>query len=181
MACFSLVCLVFGAVYHAKDASSVQTTTHPLIYTEEIQESASRHEVNPYWICAMIETESGWDSGALSDAGAVGLMQILPETAYDLADWGLVDAETYPPDALEEPAVNIEYGTAYLRYLVERYHEMQPAIAAYNAGLANVDAWLEESDDVRDAMDFPETSAYLLKVETNKASYEELYPDAFSS
>jgi soluble lytic murein transglycosylase len=171
--------LVGFGIYLARDTSAVQTVRYPLKYTNEIAASANRHELNPYWICAVIDTESGWNSSAQSRVGAVGLMQLLPETAQDLADWGLVDEKVYPSDDLTDPATNIEYGTAYLRYLVERYHEMQPAIAAYNAGPGNVDDWLEKSEDVTEAMDFSETAAYILKVEQAKAKYEELYPDAF--
>ena len=174
-----------GYVYIHKDEILTNPNTHvshvmyPLKYTEEIADSAARHQVNPYWICAMIRAESNWDESAVSSAGAIGLMQVRPETAQDMADLGIVDAEAYPVENLADPVVNIEYGTAYLRYLVERYHEMEPAICAYNAGLGNVDVWLEEDGDVRESVAFEETDQYLLRVESYKAIYEEMYPDAF--
>ena len=81
-------------------------------------------------------------------------MQVLPETASELASWGSVDSALYPPDRLTDPAVNIEYGTAYLRYLVEHYHEMEPAIAAYNAGMGNVDKAIAKAGDPRSTGDY---------------------------
>lgn len=154
---------------------------YPLAYTEQISQASKAYEVNPYWICAVIKAESNWNSDAQSSADAVGLMQVLPETAQQLADWGEVDASVYPPDQLSDPAVNIEYGTAYLRYLVEHYHEMEPAIAAYNAGMGNVDEWMADGGDIRDNIRFPETRAYLLNIVRYKQQYEEIYPNAFSS
>lgn len=177
MVTFALVCS-FGLLA-ACNSTPIQSIRYPLKYADEIAAAGARHEVNPYWICAMIAIESGWDAEAKSSAGAVGLMQLMPDTAAEMAEWGLVDVDSYPLDELTNPEVNIEYGTAYLRYLVERYHEMQPAISAYNAGMGNVDAWLTEHKDVKESMDFPETADYIIKVEEAKNIYEKLYPDAF--
>jgi soluble lytic murein transglycosylase len=114
-------------------------------------------------------------------------MQILPSTAADMT--GKVnpdlrieadpDRDGVDSDALRDPAANIEYGTAYLRLLVERYHEIEPALAAYNAGMSNVDAWLERGDDIRETIEFPETRHYVLRVIRARDVYERLYPDAF--
>ncbi len=150
-----------------------------LDYVEFIQEAAEEHQVNPYWIIAMVKCESDFDPEAVSSAGAVGLMQIMEETAEEIAQRGLVDSERYSPENLTDPETNINYGTAYMRYLVERYHEMNPAIAAYNAGLGNVDEWLENGDDIRGTIEFEETSDYLEAVNRAKEAYERLYPDAF--
>lgn len=174
-----LVVAGFALVRAARNTPVVEGVLYPLEYTDEISDAAARHEVNPYWICAMIKCESSWDPDATSSAGAMGLMQVQPETAADLVAWGLVDGNVYSPDNLYDPETNIEFGTAYLRYLVERYHQMQPAIAAYNAGPGNVDEWLAQSDNVVEAIDFEETSNYLTRVEDAKAHYEEMYPDAF--
>lgn len=152
---------------------------YPLEHADAITESAERHEVNPYLVAAMIDAESDWESGIVSEAGAVGLMQVLPETAEDLRERGLVDEETVSSGDLSDPDVNIEYGTAYIRLLVERYHEIETAVAAYNAGLANVDEWAEEGEDIRERIEFPETRHYLLRVVRARDVYEDLYPDEF--
>ena len=153
---------------------------YKLAYEPLIQQAADEYQVNPYWIAAMIKCESDFDPEAVSKAGAIGLMQMMEDTADDVARWGLVDTDRYDPANLTDPETSINYGTAYLRYLVEYYHEMNPAIAAYNAGMGNVDAWLEGSDDVREVIEFAETEKYLEAVNRAKESYERLYPDAFT-
>lgn len=152
---------------------------YPLSHTQSIATSSARHTVSPFLVAAVINAESKWEPGTRSSAGAVGLMQILPSTAEDLAQSGAVNAEKYPLAALSEPAVNIEYGTAYLRYLVDRYHEIETVLAAYNAGLRHADEWAAKGGDIRAAIEFPETKHYVLRVMRGKDRYEELYPNAF--
>ena len=150
----------------------------PEQHREAIEASSARHTVNPYLIAAVIDSESAWDPETRSKAGAVGLMQILPSTAEELRASGTVDPALAGGD-LSDPAVNIEFGTAYLRSLVERYHEIETALAAYNAGMGNVDKWVDESGDIRESIEFPETRHYVLRVVRARDVYERLYPDAF--
>jgi soluble lytic murein transglycosylase len=156
-----------------------QRQYYPLSYRTEIAQSGSRHRVSPYLIAAIINAESGWRPDRKSGAGAVGLMQVMPSTAKDLAEWGTVDVARFPIEKLSEPGVNIEYGTAYVRYLVTRYHEVQTVLAAYNAGLRHADEWAKKGDDIRVAIEFPETTHYVLRVTRGRERYEALYPDAF--
>jgi soluble lytic murein transglycosylase len=156
-----------------------QRQYYPLRYAEQIESSANRHKVSPYLIASVIEAESDWVASARSSAGAVGLMQVMPATAEELERRGAVDGETFPASELADPEVNIEYGAAYLRFLVERYHEVEPALAAYNAGMANVDAWAREGGDIREEIRFPATRHFVLKVSRGKDRYEALYPDVF--
>jgi len=158
---------------------SWQRRYYQLEYAAEIADSAARHRVNPHLVAAVIEAESDWQPDAMSAVGATGLMQVLPSTAKELARRGRVDGERFAPSRLSEPAVNIEYGTAYLRYLVERYHEVETALAAYNAGLANADVWSAQGGDIRKQIRFPETRYFVLKVSRAKDRYEALYPNAF--
>lgn len=152
---------------------------YQLEHRADILASARRHRVNPYLIAAVIEAESNWDDTAQSAVGAQGLMQVMPSTAHELAKRGMVEEDAFPVQSLSDPRVNIEYGAAYVRYLVERYHEIEPALAAYNAGLANVDAWVAQGGDIRDRIEFPETRHFVLKVSRAKDRYEALYPAAF--
>lgn len=156
-----------------------QRIYYPLHHQQIIAEAAERHRVSPYLIAAVIHAESGWDPQARSQVGARGLMQVMPSTAKELAERGIVDGDRFPYDELFDPATNIEYGSAYLRYLVERYHEIEKALAAYNAGLANVDVWIEEGGDIRDRIEFPATRHFVLKVSRSMDRYEALYPDEF--
>lgn len=150
----------------------------PEEYRGYIATSAARHEVNPYLVAAVIDAESDWEPATTSPAGAVGLMQVLPDTANELRRRGLV-ADEFDPDELSDPRVGIEYGTAYIRELVERYHEIEPAVAAYNAGMGNVDEWVAEGGDIRDHIEFPETRHYVLRVARGRDVYERLYPGVF--
>jgi soluble lytic murein transglycosylase len=175
------VVLLLGAVtlLFLKGPTFLQRTYYPLHYTSDISDSASRHRVSPYLVAAVINAESGWRPGSGSAAGAVGLMQVLPATATDLARTKRVDATKFPPDRLSDPRVNIEYGTAYLRYLVERYHEIETALAAYNAGLRHADEWKKQGGNIRTAIAFPETKAYVLRVIRGREKYRQLYPTTF--
>lgn len=161
----------------------------PEQYRAAIAASSARHEVSPYLIAAVIDAESNWDSAIVSSAGAVGLMQVLPDTAEELEREGYVDlrdvltleelTSSKGPGPLYDHEVNIEFGTAYLRFLIERYHEVEPALAAYNAGMGNVDEWVGKGEDIRDTIEFPETRHYVLRVARAQDKYKELYPGVF--
>lgn len=107
-------------------------------------------------------------------------MQLMPETAQDMVAKGLVDCKRYSYENLEDPAINIEYGCAYLSYLLTYFNgATDRAIAAYNAGMGNVDGWAKQDKLLHNAITFPETQAYLVRVNMAKARYQELYPQAF--
>lgn len=179
-AIFGIVVLLAAVAFlFLRGPEAWQRRYYQLDYREEILASASRHKVSPYLIAAVIEAESDWRPDAQSTVGARGLMQVMPSTAEELARRGAVNEKRFPTESLSDPPVNIEYGAAYLRYLVERYHEIERALAAYNAGLANVDTWIEGGGDIRDRIEFPATRHFVLKVSRAKDRYEALYPDAF--
>jgi soluble lytic murein transglycosylase len=175
------VILVLGIVtlLFLRGPSFWQRQYYPLGYQTEIAESAARHRISPYLVAAVINAESSWGAEQVSGVGAIGLMQVMPQTARDLAGSKRVDRRKFPPDKLLDPATNIEYGTAYLRYLVDRYHEVEMALAAYNAGLSRVDQWAKKGNNIRSTIEFPETKKYVLKVIRGKERYEALHPDAF--
>lgn len=174
-----VVFLLAVAALFLRGPASWQRRYYPLEHRDSIEASAIRHRVSPYLVAAVIDAESAWRDDAESEVGAVGLMQVMPSTAGELARRGIVDDEAYPPDDLRDPEVNIEYGTAYLRRLVERYHEIETALAAYNAGLANADEWAAGGGDIRERIEFPATKHFVLKVSRGKDRYEALYPDEF--
>lgn len=155
--------------------------SYPLDYEPSIQAAAKRYTVDPYLIAAMIRIESSFDPEVKSPKGAVGLMQVLPSTArYVEKRRGNSRLTT----TLARPAYNIDVGTAYFRYLVDRYGTTEYALAAYNGGETNVDKWIagREADKPRDVVrDFPfsETRAFVKKVLDTRLIYRELYPEAF--
>ena len=111
-------------------------------------------------------------------------MQIMPETAQTMVNFGLVDPERYPMDALSDPAVNIEYGCAYLGYLADEFETDEQIIAAYNAGQMPVRLWVANSADADtgflDAIEYRETRAYVARVLVSYEGYRASYPYAFS-
>lgn len=176
------VVLIFGLVSFAFAfaPSLLFKSMYPLRYEDEITASAATHGVDPYLVAAVIRSESSWDPEASSHQGARGLMQLMPETAQDMVAKGLVDGKRYSYENLEDPTVNIEYGCAYLSYLMTYFNgATDRAIAAYNAGMGNVDGWAKQDKLLHNAITFPETQAYLVRVNMAKARYQELYPQAF--
>ena len=106
-------------------------------------------------------------------------MQLMPETASDMISLGLVDS-SYNVSNLSDPATNIEFGCAYLSYLLTYFNgSTDSAIAAYNAGMGNVDGWAQQSTSLHNAITFPETQAYLIRVNNAWVRYKTLYPDRF--
>ena len=177
-----IIVLIFGLVSFAFAfaPSLLFKSMYPLRYEDEIAASAATHGVDPYLVAAVIRSESSWDPEASSHQGARGLMQLMPETAQDMVAKGLVDGKRYSYENLEDPTINIEYGCAYLSYLLTYFNgATDRAIAAYNAGMGNVDGWAKQDKLLHNAITFPETQAYLVRVNMAKARYQELYPQAF--
>jgi soluble lytic murein transglycosylase-like protein len=99
-------------------------------YGDAIYESARRYGLNPTLVAAVVEAESKFDPRAVSRKGARGLMQLMPATARRLG---------FQPAELHDPEKNLDAGARYLRQLVDRYGELDLALAAYNAGEGAVD------------------------------------------
>ncbi len=112
-----------------------------------VREAAQRHNVDPALVKAVITTESGWNPQAVSRKGAVGLMQLVPQTA-----------QRFGVNNSFDPAQNVEGGTTYLRSLLDRYNgDLSKSLAAYNAG--------ERAVDVSGGIpDYRETRMYVQKV-----------------
>jgi len=154
---------------------------YPLRYEEPIRAEADRNALDPALVAAVIDAESGFTPDSRSDQGAVGLMQLLPETARFVAT--LPRRPSPPPGALETPEVNIAYGTRYLRYLLDRHGSLDVALAAYNAGETNVSGWIDEAAargdtlDVPDDIPYPETRSFVRRVQEAAPIYRRAYGD----
>jgi soluble lytic murein transglycosylase len=156
----------------------VRDLTLPLEYTSLIREQAHEKHLDPALIAAVIYTETKFDART-SPTGALGLMQIEPATAEFLAHRS--GGTAFRIADLAEPAVNISYGAYYLRYLLNQYGGNETlALAAYNGGQTNVDAWLARAHaaGVRftiASIPFPQTRAYVTRVENAQRSYAQQY------
>lgn len=144
---------------------------YPLRYSEYVRVHAQRHGLDPALVAAVIYQESRWRPRAKSASGAIGLMQLTPETARGIAI--RTHGSAFHTQDLYNPEINIRYGAWYLDNLFAKYHSERLVLAAYNAGQGNVDRWLAHGQ----AIQFPETRAYVARVERLK----EIYADAWRS
>jgi soluble lytic murein transglycosylase len=168
------VALVLSEVKHA-----VRNRGLPLTHASIIREQAAAKRLDPALIAGVIYAESKFDPRP-SSAGAQGLMQILPATAYYLAH--LSGGARFTASDLGTPRVNVAYGSYYLRYLLDHYGGNQMlALAAYNGGLANVDSWAARARAAGGRLTvaeipFPETRAYVARVFEAQQAYRTTYP-----
>jgi soluble lytic murein transglycosylase len=157
---------------------AVKELTLPLNYASVIREQAAEKHLDPALIAGVIYAETKFDPRA-SSAGALGPMQIMPQTAAYLAHRS--GAKTFTTADLNTPEVNIAYGAYYLRYLLDHYHGNKVlALAAYNGGIANVDRWAAAAHAqgeplTVDQIPFPETRAYVLRVLHAQQAYRQKY------
>jgi soluble lytic murein transglycosylase len=146
--------------------------TLPLRHEDIIRQQARAKDLDPALVAAVIYRESKFRDQT-SEAGAKGLMQILPETAEFIAKRS--GGTQFELRDLADPQVNIAYGCWYLRYLIQRYGGNQiAAVAAYNAGHQHVDEWGGSAlrmDDIR----FPETKQYTQDVFDKRGDYVKHY------
>jgi len=163
-------------------ASQIDNATRrfglPLSNAAVIRTQASAKHLDPALIAAVIYAETKFDPRP-SAAGAQGLMQILPQTAYFIARRS--GGTRFQASDLATPSINVAYGSYYLRYLLDHYagNEML-AVAAYNAGLTNVDRWVAnartDGQPLRDAaIPFPETREYVQRVLSAEVDYRVAY------
>jgi soluble lytic murein transglycosylase len=167
---------VVSRVQHASPGTGL-----PLSDAGVIREQATDKHLDPALIAGVIYAETKFEPRA-SSAGALGLMQILPATAGFIAH--LSGGVRFTTSDLATPRINVAYGSWYLRYLLDHYEGDEVlAVAAYNAGLANVDAWVAkargEGRKLKVAgMPFPETREYVRRVTRAQAEYHVVYRHA---
>jgi soluble lytic murein transglycosylase len=157
---------------------TVRKLALPLHDAQIIREQAQDKQLDPALIAAVIYAETKFDPRT-SPAGAQGLMQLLPSTAHFLAH--LSGGTRFTTGDLASPAINVAYGSYYLRYLLDHYEgDEMLAVAAYNAGLANVDRWLAQARAegrqlAVSEIPFEQTRAYVQRVLQAEGEYRALY------
>ncbi len=124
---------VFPATSSARTVTPSATAVHP--YAAHVGEAAARFSLSEDLIWTVMRAESGGNPRALSRAGAMGLMQIMPGTWADLTARHRLGTDPFDIRA------NILAGAAYLRAMLDRYRDLNAALAAYNAGPGRVDEW----------------------------------------
>ncbi len=157
---------------------------HP--YAAHIAEASQRFGIPEHWIRAVLRAESAGDVRAISSAGAMGLMQVMPDTWAGLRVRHGLGRDPY------DPRDNILAGTAYLREMFDRYGNVAAMLAAYNAGPMRVVAWLGQNGDPRrgdahrlidwiEMIPFAETRNYVQRVLESRVVYEVVLQGSGSS
>ena len=171
------------AIYFLSQTLQVQRSyLYPFPYRDTVELYAKRYQVDCFLVAAVIKVESKFQHDVHSHRGAVGLMQLMPDTADWIAQ--RMGERDYEEAALHDPDRNLRYGIWYLADLEEEFKGNDVlALAAYNAGRGNVKDWMEEygwQDDFSDiqAIPFRETRAYVKQVLDLRRKYHKLYSTA---
>jgi len=180
----AVVLILCAAVFIYTDMFSkirigIEHRIYPLKYEQEIIAAGEKYNLEPELIAAVIYAESKFQEDAVSDAGAKGMMQIMPETFLWLCE---KRGESYSAEDLYDPFINIDYGAYYLSWLYEHFGDIYTACAAYNAGIGAVEGWLESEAYSSDGVTlrnipYGETSGYVAKIQSAVNKYRELYFD----
>ena len=142
---------------------------YPLDYQSIVRGHSRNYQLDPALLAAVIYQESKFRAYARSSSGAIGLMQLLPSTAEGIAVH--TGGTKFRVSDLDDPEINVRYGSWYLRHLLDKYGDERTALAAYNAGQENVDRWRAEGKGI----EFSETRHYVKRVEHLKTLYRRGY------
>lgn len=163
---------------------------YPIHYQDEIRIASSQSQLDPFIVSAIIRVESNFKSDKISSKGAIGLMQIMPDTAEWITDLSTGSSKDIS-SRLTIPEVNIQVGTWYLNFLQKQFEQRLAAMesnqdhialiaAAYNAGPGNVNKWLQEgtwdgSYSELDFIPFGETRHFVQRILYYYKKHERYY------
>lgn len=172
-----LILIVFLIVFKNK----IQRIFYPKSYEEFVSMYSDKYGVDENLIFAVIKAESNFQEDAVSHKDALGLMQIMKETAEDVARKYNIEIDFNNSEReILNVQNNIKIGTKYLAVLLEKYKNIEVAVAAYNAGIGTVDNWIEKGIIKSDGSDienipYKETNNYVRKILRNYKIYQDLY------
>lgn len=175
----ALIVLIALGAWALFGRDGVDLSRYPMTYAPEIRAAAAEFSLDPAYVASVVLAESNFDAEAVSSAGAIGLMQIMPATGEWIA--GKLEDEPFDVQRLYQPEVNLRYGCWYLRFLLDRYDgDMYTASTAYHQGQGRVDQWLEDPQYSQDgrtltAISSAVTDTYVNRIMESYAHYQELY------
>jgi soluble lytic murein transglycosylase len=167
----AIVCIVSVA------GVSIYKLFYPIKYTDFVEKYGDEHNLDKELIYAVIKTESSFNSDAVSSVGAVGLMQITPETF----DWLKIKmGENYSDLDMKDAETSIKYGVFFLSLLIDEFGDKKTALAAYHAGRGRVNEWLDDASISPDGktlenIPYKDTEYYVNKVTKAENIYRNLY------
>lgn len=172
-----LIVIVFLGVFKDK----ILKIIYPKTFKEYVSIYSEEYNIDENLIYALMKAESNFKSKAVSNRGAIGVMQLMEETALDVSKKAKIDIdENNLEQELLKPEVNIKIGTIYIKTLLNQYQNVEVALAAYNAGIGTVNTWIEEGIIKKDGSDienipYKETNQYVRKILRDYKIYEYLY------
>ena len=164
----AVIAVLLGTIHFTRPAW-YERLWHPLRYETIVLGHAKNYRLDPALLAAVIYQESKFNADARSDRGAIGLMQLLPGTAKGIAE--RTGGTKFRVSDLYVPEINVRYGAWYLRHLLDKYSSERTALAAYNAGQANVDSWRARGLPIQ----FEETREFVDHVESLEKTYRHAY------
>ncbi len=171
--CVAIICGVVGIVVGTYEGvETAKRVKYPIAYGDYILRYAGENDLDPFLVMAVIHIESNFVPEAQSHV-AYGLMQMTEETA----DWTARDMKIKGDYDFTDPETSIMLGCHYLRHLIDIYGNVDTALAAYNAGMGNINSWLKNPDYSKDGktlyyIPFPETRSYVQKVNESWEYYK---------
>ena len=152
---------------------------YPTKYNEYVEKYSKENNVDKYMIYAIIKAESNFKSDVKSNSNAIGLMQLLEDTAVEMSN--SIKQDEITEESLYDPEMNIKLGISYYSYLLKHYRGNNIlALTAYNAGMGNVDNWIKKGIIKSDGSDienipYKETNNYVRKILRDYKFYVKLY------
>lgn len=172
-----IVCTLLFGVFKIQNV--ILKKIYPTKYSEYVYKYAEEYEVDPILVFAIIKAESNFNPNVVSSSNAIGLMQLMDATAEEIA--GKLDINFMKKASLYNPELNIQLGTKYFSDLMKQYNDNYLlALTAYNAGIGNVQKWIEQGIIKEDGSDienipFKETNNYVRKIVRDYKIYKDLY------
>lgn len=171
-----LIFFLFGAL---KVQNIVLKKIYVKDYEEYVYKYSEENNIDPFMTFAIIKVESKFNRNIKSSSGALGLMQLMESTAVEMANQ--LGEEVIVKESLYNPETNIKIGTTYYATLLKHYEgNKQLALAAYNAGMGNVDNWIKEGTLEKDGSNienipYKETNNYVRKIIRDYKIYKSIY------
>ena len=172
-----IVVIIIAKVFNIEQI--ILQNIYPKKYEEYVEKYAEENNIDPLLKFSIIKAESNFKENAESSSGAVGLMQLMEETAKEIAE--SMDEPILEKEDLKEAETNIKIGIKYYSILQKNYDgNMLLALTAYNAGIGNVNTWIKNGIIKSDGSDienipYKETNMYVRKIIRNYKMYNKIY------
>ena len=158
--------------------TNIQKLIYRQDYSEYVEKYAKENNIDSLLVYAIIKAESNFDDDAVSNKGATGLMQLMNETAEEVAQNESI--EFVSNDSLYNPEINIQIGVTYFANLLEIFGNVAIALAAYNAGMGTVQSWIDDGIIKADGSDienipYKDTNMYVRKILNDYEIYIKIY------